>query len=94
RVTKCKTGRVALVIEKGKSWSKLWYDGHVGYVQNKYLQFIPMADAATDAAVGGKNAPMHLGTHRDTRVVKQVKKGTPIEKLWQGETWAEVAVDG
>ena len=94
RVTKCKTGRVALVIEKGKSWSKLWYDGHVGYVQNKYLQFIPMADAATDAAVGGKNAPLHLGTHRDTRVVKQVKKGTPIEKLWQGETWAEVAVDG
>lgn len=94
RVTKCKTGRVALVIEQGKSWSKLWYDGHVGYVQNKYLQFIPMADAATDAAVGGKNAPLHLGTHRDTRVVKQVKKGTPIEKLWQGETWAEVAVDG
>ena len=94
RVTKCKTGRVALVIEQGKSWSKLWYDGHVGYVQNKYLQFIPMAEAATDAAVGGKNAPLHLGTHRDTRVVKQVKKGTPIEKLWQGETWAEVAVDG
>ncbi len=94
RVTKCKTGRVALVIEKGKSWSKLWYDGHVGYVQNKYLQFIPMAEAATDAAVGGKNAPLHLGTHRDTRVVKQVKKGTPIEKLWQGETWAEVAVEG
>ncbi|MBQ8313958.1 MAG: hypothetical protein IJX84_12240 [Clostridia bacterium] len=94
RVTKCKTGRVALVIEKGKSWSKLWYDGHVGYVQNKYLQFIPMAEAATDAAVGSKNAPMHLGTHRDTRVVKQVKKGSPIEKLWQGETWAEVAVDG
>lgn len=94
RVTKCKTGRVALVIEKGKSWSKLWYDGHVGYVQNKYLQFIPMADAATDAAVGSQNAPMHLGTHRDTRVVKQVKKGTAIEKLWQGETWAEVAVDG
>lgn len=94
RVTKCKTGRVALVIEKEKNWSKLWYDGHVGYVQNKYLQFIPMAESATDAAVGGKNAPMHLGTHRDTRVVKQVKKGTPIQKLWQSETWAEVAVDG
>lgn len=94
RVTKCKTGRVALVIEKGKSWSKLWYDGHVGYIQNKYLQFIPMAETATDAAVGGKNAPLHLGTHHDTRVVKKVKKGTAIEKLWQGETWAEVAVDG
>jgi len=94
RVTKCKTGRVALVIEKGKSWSKLWYDGYVGYVQNKYLQFIPMAQTAADGAVGDKTAPMHLGTHRDTRVVTRVKKGTAIKIIWQGETWAEVAVDG
>ena len=94
RVTKCKTGRVALVIDKGKSWSKLWYDGHVGYVQNKYLQFIPMAESADDGIVGDKTAPMHLGTHRDTRVVTRVKKGTAVKILWQGDTWAEVAVDG
>ena len=94
RVTKCKTGRVALVIEKGKSWSKLWYDGYVGYVQNKYLLYIPMAETAADAAVGDAAAPMHLGTHRDTRVVTRVKKGTAVKILWQGDTWAEVAVDG
>ena len=94
RVTKCKTGRVALVIDKGRSWSKLWYDGHVGYVQNKYLQFIPMAESADDGIVGDKTAPMHLGTHRDTRVVTRVKKGTAVKILWQGDTWAEVAVDG
>lgn len=94
RVTKCKTGRVALVIEKGQSWSKLWYDGYVGYVQNKYLLHIPMAETAADAAVGDAAAPMHLGTHRDTRVVTRVKKGTAVKILWQGETWAEVAVDG
>ena len=94
RVTKCKTGRVALVIDKGKGWSKLWYDGHVGYVQNKYLQFIPMAESADDGIVGDKTAPMHLGTHRDTRVVTRVKKGTAVKILWQGDTWAEVAVDG
>lgn len=94
RVTKCKTGRVALVIEKDKSWSKLWYDGHVGYVQNKYLQFIPVAGKASDGTVGEKTAPVHLDTHRDTRVVTRIKKGANVKILWQGETWAEVAVDG
>ena len=94
RVTKCKTGRVGLVIETDGEWTKLWYDGKIGFVQNKYLQFIPMAGEAAHGTIGNRVAPMHLQAHADTRVIKRLEKGTDVLILWQDAKWAEVAVNG
>ena len=94
RVTKCKTGRVALVIETDGEWTKLWYDSKVGFVQNKYLQFIPMAGEAVQGVIGNRVAPMHLQAHADTRVIKRLEKGTEVQILWQDAKWAEIAVNG
>ena len=94
RVTKCKTGRVALVIETDGEWSKIWYDGNVGYVQNKYLQFIPMAETAIDAEIGNRTAPMHLQAHSDTMVVTRLEEGATVQILSLDDQWAEVAANG
>lgn len=41
-ITKCKTNRIVLVLKSGKNYSKVYYDGMVGYVLTSALRFYPV----------------------------------------------------
>lgn len=100
-VKNCKAGRYALVLEKGKSFSKIYYNNAVGYIRTDCLKFYPIAAspypegvlslngfATGNAEINIRNKAEH-GTH----ISGTYKTGTVVRVIEIGDTWTEVEID-
>lgn len=59
-ITKCKTNRIVLVLSSGKNYSKIYYDGMVGYVLTSALKLYPVGGVA-EAKDGGEPVTLQTG---------------------------------
>lgn len=100
-IKKAVAGKLVLVIIKGEQFSRVWYDGQIGYMQNKTLQF-------TGVNTDGVNSLLSLKGKTNGRAkvnVRQTPKangrkvcayptGTEVTVLSVEGSWAEIDVRG
>lgn len=100
-VKNCKAGRYALVLEKGKNFSKIYYNNAVGYIRTDCLKFYPIATkpyAEGILSLNGYttgNAEINIRNKADygTHISGTYKTGTVIRVISIGDTWTEVEID-
>ena len=100
-VKNCKAGRYALVLEKGKNFSKIYYNNAVGYIRTDCLKFYPIATepyAEGILSLNGYttgNAEINIRNKADygTHISGTYKTGTVIRVIEIGDTWTEVEID-
>jgi len=100
-VKNCKAGRYALVLEKGKNFTKIYYNNAVGYIRTDCLKFYPIAiepwpegllslngytNGLSDINI--RNKPEH-GSH----ICDLYQTGTAIRVIEIGDTWTEVEIN-
>lgn len=100
-VKNCKAGRYALVLEKGKNFSKIYYNNAVGYIRTDCLKFYPIANepyAEGILSLNGYttgNAEINIRNKADygTHISGTYKTGTVVRVIEIGDTWTEVEID-
>ena len=102
-VNRCTTNRVVLVLSIGKSYSKVWYDGDVGFVKTSSLTFLAPAEEAVRLATvtykgrTASKATVNIRQNGKTssRSLDTIACGTPMVVLGETEDgWYEVEVAG
>ena len=105
-VTKCSQGQVLAVISSGKHYTKVWYDGYVGYVLTDALTFCSHAvpDASVQLAYitfrgkikSNNEINVRAEAHSSSRMLGTFKAGTQV--VFFGKTddgaWCEIEVNG
>ncbi len=100
-VKNCKAGRYALVLEKGRNFSKIYYNNAVGYIRTDCLKFYPIATEPWPEGLLSLNgyttgnAEINVRNKADygTHISGTYKTGTVIRVIEIGETWTEVEID-
>ena len=100
-VKNCKAGRYALVLEKGKNFSKIYYNNAVGYIRTDCLKFYPIATAPYSEGLLSLNgyttgnAEINIRNKADygTHICETYKTGTVVRVIDIGDTWTEVEID-
>lgn len=100
-VKNCKAGRYALVLEKGKNFSKIYYNNAVGYIRTDCLNFYPIATAPYSEGLLSLNgyttgnAEINIRNKADygTHICETYKTGTVVRVIDIGDTWTEVEID-
>lgn len=100
-VKNCKAGRYALVLEKGKNFSKIYYNNAVGYIRTDCLKFHPIAADPWPEGILSLNgyttgnAEINIRNKADygTHISGTYKTGTVIRVIEIGDTWTEVEID-
>lgn len=102
-INRCITNRVVLVLSIGKRYSKIWYDGAVGYVKTGSLAFLsPENREVREATVTYKGKVSSKATinvrqnaKSSSRSISTVGCGTPMVILSEtADGWYEVEIDG
>lgn len=102
-IGKVEAGRLVLVIKKGVNFTRIWYNGVIGYVVTEALNFygVCMDDeyasdvlAKNGATNGRAKIVVRLSPKSGTRIVCQYPTGAPIVVLNDTGSWAEIDVDG
>lgn len=101
-IDKIPTGRIVLVFEKDDSWSGIYYDGLVGYVQNSTLRFVEDPEKPRATATLSYKGDTHVTTKvtmrsaasQSSKSVVGLKPGMPVVIFDLGKTWSEVEVNG
>lgn len=94
QVAVCKSGRIVPVLALEDGWAKIWYEGHEGYVPEKYLRFVEAGEDYEEATVNRKQASVYVMKHNESPVVTRLTKDQTVTVFTYGTTWAEVEVDG
>ncbi len=102
-VNRCTTNQMCLVLDIGRSYSKVWCMGNVGYIKNSSLYYI---DAAAEEPVeatmtykGRTNTHNTINIRQNgwanSRILGEVAVGTPMLIFSESEDgWYEVEVAG
>lgn len=100
-VKNCKAGRYALVLEKGKNFSKIYYNNAVGYIRTDCLKFYPIATEPYAEGIlslnGYTNGQAEINirnkAEHGTHISGTYKTGTVVRVIEIGDTWTEVEID-
>ena len=102
-VNRCTTNQMCLVLDIGKSYSKVWCMGDVGYIKNSSLYYIDTASEepieATMTYKGRTNTRNTINIRQNgwanSRILGEVAVGSPILIFSESEDgWYEVEVAG
>lgn len=106
-IEKITTNRIVLVLEKGKTFTKVLHEGTVGYIINTALTYYPVGGVAE-----GEDAPkpgwvsfrgklnsrntvnIRQNGKNGSRILTDFIAGTPIMVFSQDERWSEIDVGG
>lgn len=104
---KCQTNRIVLVLSVGKSYTRVYCDGLVGYIRNSSLTFYPVGgvkegdSAPTPGWVsfrGRLNSKNTVNIRQSgkngSRILTDFIAGTPVMVFSQSDRWAEIDVGG
>lgn len=100
-VKNCKGGRYALVLEKGKTFTKVYYNNAVGYILTSSLKFYPFATEPfaegtlhlNGSTSGQANINIRNKAAAGTFVVTALRTGTKVRVITPGDVWTEVECD-
>jgi uncharacterized protein YgiM (DUF1202 family) len=96
----CKTGRIVIVLEAGKKYTRIIYKDTEGYIRTDCLHFYP---ASAETVLNGTlsyNGHTNGGTTINIRlepdgyVIDDLSTGTAVTVLVQGDKWTEIEVNG
>lgn len=98
-IDKCQAGTVVQVVQYGKSYCQIVYEGRVGYVQTACLTFLdPAAEVLgttvltyNGRATGAAQVPIRNAMSNDSASVAKLRSGTEVVVLAREGSWYEVA---
>lgn len=101
-IDKCPAGTVVQVVQYGKNYCQIVYEGQVGYVQTACLTFLdPAAEILgttvltyNGRATGAAQVPIRNGMSNDSASVAKLRSGTEVVVLAREGSWYEVACQG
>lgn len=106
-IEKVTTNRIVLVVEKGKTFTKVIHEGQVGYIINTALTYYPVGgvkDGEPAAQPGwvsfrgrlksGNTVNIRQNGKNGSRILTDFKAGTPIMVFGQDKRWSEIEVGG
>lgn len=102
-IKKCVAGKLLLVINKGSVYSRVWYDGQIGYMQNSTLNFFgPMDSEETTTAVlsykgrtnGRAKVNLRQAPKKNSRIICKYPTGTKVDVISIDGAWYEVDIGG
>lgn len=99
---KCPAGTIVQVVEYGKSYCQIVFEGQVGYVQTACLKF---ANPATEPMrtwqlsyqgkmTGSAQVPIRNSADNDSSVVVKLRSGTEVTVFAKSGSWYEVEYEG
>lgn len=99
---KCPAGRIVPVLEYGKTWTKIRYEGQVGYVKTAVLTFLgnkadPIGVGVTSyqgRATGSAKVPLRNGKTSDAEIILNLRTATEVKVLSFDGKWYELEHDG
>ncbi len=99
---KCPAGRIVPVLEYGKTWTKIRYEGQIGYVKTSVLTFLgdkesPIGVGVTSyqgKATGGAKVPLRNGKTSDAEIILNIRTATEVSVLSFDGKWYELEHDG
>lgn len=100
-VKNCKGGRYALVLEKGRNFTRIYYNNAVGYIRTDCLKFYPIATEPWPEGVLSLNgytngqAEINIRNKADygTHICGTYPTGTVVRVIETGKSWTEVEID-
>ena len=92
-------GQVVDVLEKGGSWSKVVFDGMVGYSMNEFLIFADEGpeepqEPITTATVNADSLWLREYGSTTAPTKAKMSRGDKVDVLERGETWSKVVFNG
>ena len=99
---KCPAGAIVPVLEYGKTWTKIRYDGQVGYVKTSVLTFLgdkgePIGTGVTSyqgKATGNAQVPVRNGKTSEAEIIVNLRTATEVTVLSFDGKWYEIEHDG
>lgn len=94
------TGTVVCILKTGGSFTRVFVNGHVGFVATKSIKFYankpyPDAKAAMLTPAQGQSTVDVLATNKKKAlVVDTCPAGTPVTIIKPGKTWTEIELNG
>lgn len=99
---KCPAGTIVQVVEYGKSYCRIVFEGQVGYVQTACLKF---ATPATEPMctwqlsyqgkmTGSAQVPIRNSADNDSSIVVKLRSGTEVTVFAKSGSWYEVEYEG
>ena len=100
-VDKAKTNRLVLIFEQGEAWSGVLYNGQVGYVLNKYLNYYPIGTEAETKVLsynghtnGKATIRIRFSSSKKSRMIAELPTGTRVDVIEVKKKWSRVEVNG
>lgn len=97
----CKAGRIAVVLEVGEAYTRVFIDGKQGYVRSDALTFRAAADAETvipaKLSYKGKtngSTTINVRLEAGGRKIDAFRTGTEAYVLQSGEDWSLIELEG
>lgn len=99
---KCPAGTIVQVIEYGKSYCQIVFEGQVGYVQTACLKFAnPTAEpmctwqlSYQGKMTGSAQVPIRNSADNDSSIVVKLRSGTEVTVFAKSGSWYEVEYEG
>lgn len=101
-VKNCKAGRIAIVLEVGKEYTRILYNNAEGYVLTSCLKFYPTDTPILGAGVlswegkatGRTKINVRSAPEKSAKKVGEWKTGTPVTVFSLSEGWYEIEYKG
>ncbi len=94
-ITTLNKGTVVDVVSESNGWTKVKYDGRLGYVSSKYLEAIkPESSNKTTKEVNIDSLNVRNGSNTSYGVVGKLKKGEKVSVLSESNGWSKISYNG
>ncbi|SCH07312.1 SH3 domain-containing protein [Romboutsia sp. 1001713B170207_170306_H8] len=94
-ITKINKGTKVEVISESNGWSKIKYDGRIGYVYSTYLSDIePSYTNTTTKTVNTDSLNVRSGPSTSYSIVGKINKGTKVEVISESNGWSKIVYNG
>jgi beta-N-acetylglucosaminidase/uncharacterized protein YraI len=94
-ITTLNKGIVVDIVSESNGWTKIKYDGRLGYVSSEYLEAIKQESSnKTTKEVNIDNLNVRNGPNTSYGVVGKLKKGEKINVLSEDNGWTKISYTG
>ena len=90
-ITTLKKGSVVEVISESNGWSKIKYDGRIGYVYDEYLEDIkPSYSNTTTKVVNTDLLNVRSGPSTSYKILGKINKGIKVQVISEENGWSKI----
>ena len=90
-ITTLKKGSVVEVISESNGWSKIKYDGRIGYVYDEYLEDIkPSYSNTTTKVVNTDSLNVRSGPSTSYKILGKINKGIKVQVISEENGWSKI----